>query len=113
MSTKIISLSKNEDFKKILGGKKINNKFITIFFKKIYPRKLKYLNISFITKKKLGKAVIRNKIKRRLRNIMIDALKNIKINNDYCYLFMAKKNIFDEDYKVVKDQIFQDLKKIK
>ena len=44
---------------------------------------------------------------------MIDALKNIKINNDYCYLFMAKKNIFDEDYKVVKDQIFQDLKKIK
>ena len=111
MSAKIISLSKNEDFKKILGGK--NNRFITIFFKKIYPKKLKYLNISFIAKKKLGKAVIRNKIKRRLRNITIDALKSIKINNDYCYLFMAKKDVFDADYKFIKDQIFKDLKKIK
>jgi len=49
------------------------------------------LNISFVTKKKLGNAIIRNKIKRRLRNIMNDALKKININNKYSYLFMAKK----------------------
>ena len=32
MKTKIVSLSKNEDFKNLLNGKKISNKYITIFF---------------------------------------------------------------------------------
>ena len=32
MKSKITSLSKNEDFKSILGGKKISNKYLTIFF---------------------------------------------------------------------------------
>ena len=40
----------------------------------------KRLNISFVTKKKIGNAVRRNKIKRRLRNIMNEAVKNISIN---------------------------------
>ena len=66
-----------------------------------------------MAKKKLGNAVIRNKIKRRLRNIMNDALKNLYINFEYSYLFMAKKNVFDEEYKLIKEQIFIDLKKIK
>ena len=35
MKKKIVSLSKNEDFKSILGGKKISNKYLTIFFKKL------------------------------------------------------------------------------
>ena len=113
MSIKIASLSKNEDFKKILEGKKINNKYLTIFFRKINFNKKKNLEISFITKRKLGNAVIRNKIKRRLRNIMSDALKNIKINNEYSYLFIAKKNVFDEKYIYVKEQVFKDLKKIR
>ena len=55
-----------------------------------------------MAKKKLGNAVIRNKIKRRLRNIMNDALKNLYINFEYSYLFMAKKNVFDEEYKLIK-----------
>ena len=113
MSIKIASLSKNEDFKKILEGKKINNKYLTIFFRKINFDQKKNLEISFITKRKLGNAVIRNKIKRRLRNIMSDALKNIKINNEYSYLFIAKKNVFDEKYIYVKEQVFKDLKKIR
>ena len=28
---KVLSLSKNEDFKTVLGGKKILNKFVTIY----------------------------------------------------------------------------------
>ncbi len=113
MSIKIASLSKSEDFKKILEGRKINNKYLTIFFRKINFNQKKTLEISFITKRKLGNAVIRNKIKRRLRNIMSDALKNIKINNEYSYLFIAKKNVFDEKYIYVKEQVFKDLKKIR
>ncbi len=53
MKSKITSLSKNEDFKSILNGKKISNKYLTIFFKKISNKDEKKLNISFVTKKKL------------------------------------------------------------
>ena len=34
MKSKISSLSKNEDFKNLLSGRKINNQYSTIFFKK-------------------------------------------------------------------------------
>ena len=39
MKNKIVSLSKNEDFKSILSGKKISNKYLTIFFKKLSETK--------------------------------------------------------------------------
>ena len=65
MRVKISSLSKNEDFKYLLGGKKISSKYITIFYRKLTKMNPGSLNISFVTKKKLGNAIIRNKIKRR------------------------------------------------
>ena len=52
MSIKISSLKKNEDFKSLLSGRKINNKYLTIFFKKLSNKNNKKLNISFVTKKK-------------------------------------------------------------
>ena len=83
MGIKILSLSKNEDFKKILSGRKINNFYSTIFFKKLSRKNNNSLNLSIITKRKLGKAVQRNKIKRRLKNIINYILKSIKIPNPY------------------------------
>ena len=53
MKSKIVSLSKSEEFKSILGGRKISNKYLTIFFKQISGKDIKKLNISIITKKKL------------------------------------------------------------
>ena len=113
MKTKISSLSRSEDFKNLLNGKKISNPYIIIFFKKISSKNNKFLNISFITKKKIGNAVKRNKIKRRLRNIMNDAIKTLNLNLNYSYLFIAKKNIYDANYKMIKDSIFKDLIKVR
>ena len=113
MRSKISSLSKSEDFKNILNGKKISNPYSTIFFKKLSTKSNKLLNVSFVTKRKIGNAVKRNKIKRRLRNIMNDAIKNININLNYSYLFIAKKNIYDDNYKMIKDSIFKDLTKVR
>ena len=112
MKNKILSLSKNEDFKSLLSGKKYSNKYLTIFFKKLSDKDNNKLNISFVTKKKIGNAVRRNKIKRRLRNIMNDAIKTINMNLNYSYLFIAKKNIYDASYKMIKDSIFKDLTKV-
>ncbi len=78
MKIKMVSLSNNEEFKSIIKGKRISNKYFTIFFKKQIKKNTKFLNISFVAKRKLGNAVKRNKIKRRLRNIMNDAIKKRK-----------------------------------
>ena len=113
MSAKLLSLSKNEDFKSLLNGKKISNKYLTIFFKSLSDKSNKYLNISFVAQKKLGNAVKRNKIKRRLRNIMNQILKISKINLNYSYLLIAKKNIINAKFFDIKEVILKDYKKIK
>ena len=113
MKSKILSLSKSEDFKSLLNGRKIINPYSTIFFKKISSKNNNLLNISFVTKKKIGNAIKRNKIKRRLRNIMNDAIKSANMDLNYSYLFIAKKNVYDAKYKMIKDSIFKDLNKIR
>ena len=113
MKNKISSLSKSEDFKSLLKGRKISNPYSTIFFKKISSKSNKFLNASIVTKRKIGNAVKRNRIKRRLRNIMNDAIKTINLNLNYSYLFIAKKNIYDAEYKMIKSSIFKDLTKVK
>ena len=112
MGIRILSLSKNEDFKKVLSGKKVNNYYSTIFFKRLPSKYTDTLNISIVTKRKLGKAVQRNKIKRRLKNIINSILKSVKINLKYSYLIIAKKNVLDSKYSDIKKSVLADFKKI-
>ena len=111
MKSKISSLSKNEDFKNLLNGRKISNPYSTIFFKKLSSKNKKIFNVAIVTKKKIGNAVFRNRIKRKMRSILLDAIKTININLDYSYLFITKKNIYDAKYKMIKDSILKDLTK--
>ncbi len=113
MKSKIVSLSKNEDFKNLLKGEKRSNKYVTIFFKKLINKNNKNLNISFVTKKKLGNAVKRNKIKRRLKNMTNDVVKKNSINFNYSYLVIAKNTVFNDDYANIKKTLFSDFKRIK
>ena len=113
MKVKISSLSKNDEFKSLIKGQRINNKYSTIFFKKLSGKNNKDLNISFVTQKKIGNAVKRNRIKRRLRNMINEAIKKIKINFEYSYLILAKKNILEENYENIKTTLFKDFIKIK
>ena len=114
MKSKIVALSKNEDFKNLLKKKKISNKYLTIFFGLLNNKNNKKLNISFVTKKKLIKsAVKRNKVKRRLRNLMNDLVKKMSINFNLSYLVIAKTAMLNDEYQIIKDTLFQDFKKIK
>ena len=83
MKSKILALSKNEEFKNLLNKKKLSNKYVTIFFGTLNNKNNNKLNISFVTKKKIGNAVKRNKIKRRLRNIKKFKVKKISKKNKY------------------------------
>ena len=113
MKSQISSLKKQEDFKSIIKGEKINNKYLTIFFRKLSDKSNKNLNISFVAQKKLGNAIKRNKIKRRLKNIMNQIVKISKINFNYSYLFIAKKSIINAKFIDIKETIIKDYKKIK
>mgnify|MGYP001459540884 FL=1 len=113
MKSKILALSKNEEFKKLLNKKRLSNKYVTIFFGILENKNNKRLNISFVTKKKIGNAVKRNKIKRRLRNIINDAVKKISIKFNYSYLVIAKPTMLNNEYTNIKETLFQSFKKIK
>ena len=113
MRSKIVALSKNEEFKTLLKKKKISNKYVTIFFGILDNKNNNKLNISFVAKKKIGNAVKRNKIKRRLRNIMNDAIRKISIKFNYSYLVIAKPTMLNNEFNNIKESLFQDFKKIK
>ena len=113
MKSKLVALSKNEEFKNLLNQRKVSNKYVTIFFGKLINKDNTKLNISFVAKKKIGNAVKRNKIKRRLRNIMNEAAKKIKINFDYSFLVIAKSSMLNNEYEIIKETLFQDFEKIK
>ena len=115
MKSKIVALSKNQDFKNLLKERKISNKYLTIYFGKLSDKNNKKLNISFVVKKKISNAVNRNKIKRRLRNIMNEAVKKISPhhNYNYSYLVIAKITVLNNKYTIIKQTLFADFKTIK
>ena len=113
MKSKILALSKNEDFKNLLQKKKTSNKYVTIFYGILDNKDIEKLNISFVTKKKLGNAIKRNKIKRRLKNIINEAVKNMTIKFNYSYLVIAKPTMLNNEYKNIKETLLQSLKEIR
>ena len=73
------------------------------------PTKLKVAKVGFSVSKKIGKAHVRNKIKRQLR----EAIKNIMpvLNQDYNYVIVAKPTITDKSFNKIQEDLFQILKK--
>ena len=113
MKSKILALSKNEEFKTLLKKKKLSNMYVTFFFGVLANKDSKKLNISFVAKKKIGNAVKRNKIKRQLRNIINEAVKKTLIKFSYSYLVIAKPTMLNSEYTNIKETLFQSFKKIK
>ena len=61
---KFKSLNKSKEFLRIFKKKKINTKYFTIYFDKNLKNLNNFLHISFVMKKSIGNAVVRNKINR-------------------------------------------------
>ena len=103
---KLESLKKNNHFKLALNEKKFHTDFFSIFLAKNFiPNKNKnknLLHISFIMKKKIGNAVIRNRIRRKLKAIVHKLLK-IKgaINTNYTYIVFGKSKAYEKDHKIL------------
>ena len=111
---KLSSLNSDIEFKKLLKLKKIHNNYFTIYFGKIYTDDTnKKLKISFVAKKKIGNAVKRNKIKRKLRSAVQKNLnKNILKKKNYAYLMIARSQTYKEKFSVISEQINKTFEKI-
>ena len=76
-------------------GEHVSGNYIVLYFT---TSKTKTMKVGFAVTKKVGHAVVRNKIRRRLREIVKNQLQNLKQN--YNIIVVAKDNItnarFDE-----------------
>ena len=101
---KLESLKKNNHFKLTLKEKKVHTDYFSIFTAKNFiPTENKnLLHISFVMKKKIGNAVKRNKIRRKLKAIVHKLLK-IKgaINSNYTYIVFGKSKVYEKDHKIL------------
>ena len=101
---KLESLKKNNHFKLTLKEKKVHSDFFSIFAAKNFiPKKnKKLLHISFVMKKKIGNAVTRNKIRRKLKAIVHRLLK-IKgaIDSNYTYIVFGKSKAYEKNHKIL------------
>ena len=111
--TKLKSLNRSKDFIKILKKEKLNTKYFTIYFSKNSKNFSKYLNISFVMKKKIGNAVTRNKIKRKLKNAVQKVLRGKDlINLDYTYVVFGKNNVYKDNFGSILHEMNKTFKKI-
>ena len=115
---KFRSLNQNKEFLKLLKKKRINSKYFTVYFdknsKNLKNDFNKYLNISFVMKKKIGNAVVRNKIKRKLKYAVqkISREKRI-IDLNYTYIIFGKNNVYKDKFVLVLNEVNEVFKKIK
>lgn len=99
-------IKKNEDFSAILStGKRIKNEYYSIYYKE---SKNNLYGISIPTK--TGKAVVRNKIKRQIKNIIDNNKKYIQ--NTYDYVIIVKKSILELQFKQREEKLINLMKKI-
>ena len=114
---KFKSLNQSKQFLRILGKKKLNRKYFTIYFEKNLNTEKKNnnknLNISFVMKKNIGNAVIRNKIKRKLKSAVQKNLDNKRlIDLNYTYVIFGKNNVYKDKFKLILDEVSKTFKKI-
>ena len=87
-------LSKTSEFKKVFSqGRRNESKNLIIF---ILKNDYSFNRLGVIVKKETGKAVVRNKIKRRLKEA--GRLLNKKLSLGYDIIVLAKNNIREANY---------------
>ena len=74
----------------------------------------KILNISFVMKKKIGNAVVRNKVKRKLKYVVQKISQNKDAIDLNCtYVIFGKNNVYKDKFKNVFNEVSETFKKIK
>ena len=100
-------IKKSETFTEIINCKNvIKNKYFSIFYQNSNNENKYGISVP----KKIGKANIRNKIKRRIKNIIITNEKNIQ--NGFNYVIIVKEAIHELSYTSMELELLNLLKKV-
>ena len=118
MMIKFKSLNQSKQFLRILKKKRLNTKYFTIYFEKnsskIKKNDRKILNISFVMKKNIGNAVIRNKIKRKLKSAVQKVLKEKQpLDLSYTYVIFGRNNVYKNKFPLIFSEVNDVFKRIK
>lgn len=99
---KAIVVKRKEEFNKIIKtGSCFKNKDFVIYY---LPNNLGYDKFGISVGKKIGKAVIRNKYKRKIRS-MIDEYKKV-YQNSRNYIIILRKNCLELSHEEIKKSFF-------
>lgn len=100
-------IRKNREFRNVYKkGRSISNRYLVLYIKK-NGKDLSRLGIS--VSKKVGKAVIRNKVKRRIRESY--KLYSNEVAKGYDVIFIARVSSNNQDFKVINNSVVNLLKK--
>lgn len=103
---KINIIKKNREYNEIIKtGKKYSNEGIIIYYT---LNDIENYYFGFSVSKKLGNAVLRNKIKRQIKNI----LDKKTYKNGFKCIIMVKREFIEKNYKEKEEIIFNIINKI-
>jgi ribonuclease P protein component len=99
-------LRKNLDFRKVYNkGKNFWNRNLVLYVKK---NELEETRLGITVTKKIGNAVVRNKVRRRIREIY--RLNLYRIEQGYDLIIIPKKNVTEISYKELENAFIHILK---
>ena len=102
-----VRLKKDQDFTKVYrSGKSTGNKYLVLYY--LLKDSRGPTQVGFSISKKVGKAVVRNKLKRRLKEIISSVHSNLK--EGYSLVFVVRPGADQLEYKKL-DELASDLLK--
>ncbi|MBO8159694.1 ribonuclease P protein component [Thermosyntropha sp.] len=100
-------ISKAGDYKRVYeNGQRFSGKYVIIYIKE---NGLGYNRFGFVASKKIGSAVVRNKLKRQLRAIINNEKNNLKGNFDV--VIVCRRNVDGCTFSILYKDVMKILKK--
>ncbi len=105
----LTSIKKNEDFRKVYAkGRSVGSKILVIYRAKTPSEEKRF---GFTISKKVGKAVVRNRMKRILKEIC--RLNSNWFKAGYDYVLIPRKSAIDKSYNDLQEELQRLVKRMK
>ncbi|MNI13386.1 Ribonuclease P protein component [compost metagenome] len=105
---KTYRLTKREDFNKVYRyGKSMANQQFVLYY--MPQPKLEQFRLGVSVSKKVGNAVVRNRLRRMMKEIV--RLNKDRMTLQYDYILIARKPVLEMDYQAMEKSIFHVIRK--